>query len=45
MNAPGEFLSPDIQSITDARDVAINRGGIKSFMHPITVKSQKRGSV
>lgn len=34
-----ERLLPDVQSAADARDVAIQRVGIKSLRHPITVSA------
>ena len=37
MNAPEGFLLPDIQSAPDGRALAIDRVGIKSLRHPITV--------
>jgi GTP cyclohydrolase I len=38
MNAPERFLLPDIQSAPDGRALAIDRVGIRSLRHPITVK-------
>jgi len=38
MNAPDRFLLPDIQSAPDGRALAIDRVGIKSLRHPITVE-------
>jgi GTP cyclohydrolase I len=38
MNAPERFLLPDIQSAPDVRALAIDRVGIKSLRHPISVE-------
>jgi GTP cyclohydrolase I len=37
MNAPDRFLLPDIQATPDGRALAIDRVGIKSLRHPVTV--------
>lgn len=37
MNAPDQWLLPDVQSIADRRNVYINRVGVKSLVHPLQV--------
>jgi GTP cyclohydrolase I len=39
MNAPETMFLPDIQSIVDHRQLAINRVGVKSLVHPVRVRS------
>jgi GTP cyclohydrolase I len=39
MNAPDKFLLPDIQSVADVRNLAIQRVGVKDITHPITVQT------
>jgi len=38
MNAPETMFLPDIQSIVDHRQLAINRVGVKSLVHPVRVR-------
>jgi GTP cyclohydrolase I len=37
MNAPDRFLLPDLQNSADARDLAIDKVGIKSIRYPVTI--------
>jgi GTP cyclohydrolase I len=37
MNAPEAWLLPDVQAITDRRNVYINRVGVKSLLHPLRI--------
>ena len=37
MNAPDNMYLPDVQASTDRRNLAIQRVGIKSLTHPVTV--------
>jgi len=37
MNAPEKFLLPDIQAISDARSIAIQRVGVRGVLHPVCV--------
>jgi len=39
MNAPERFFLPDIQSVADARCIAINRVGVKSMLHPLRIRT------
>jgi GTP cyclohydrolase I len=39
MNAPEQHLLPDIQSVADSRQLAIQRVGIRGVRHPLTVAS------
>ena len=39
MNAPDDLFLPDVQSGADRRELAIQRVGIKSLTHPLTVAS------
>lgn len=45
MNAPENLFSatplPDVQSHTDTRQLSIQRVGIKSLVHPVTVQTRK----
>jgi GTP cyclohydrolase I len=41
MNAPEKMFLPDVQSSTDGRNVAIQRVGIKSLTHPITIATPR----
>jgi len=44
MNAPEQWLLPDVQAIADRRNVFINHVGVKSLVHPVRV-SAADGSV
>jgi GTP cyclohydrolase I len=44
MNAPERLPLPDIQSILDTRSIAIDRVGIRSLVHPLSVRARD-GSV
>ncbi len=37
MNAPERFLLPDLQNSADERELAIDRVGIKSIRHPVSI--------
>jgi GTP cyclohydrolase I len=37
MNAPDKFFLPDIQSVADRRNLAIQQVGVKDVTHPLTV--------
>lgn len=37
MNAPDKWLLPDVQAVTDQRNVYINHVGIKSLVHPVRI--------
>jgi GTP cyclohydrolase IB len=37
MNAPDKIFLPDVQSIADRRNLAIQRVGVKDITHPVTV--------
>jgi len=39
MNAPEKIFLPDIQSIADVRNLAIQRVGVKDITHPLTVRT------
>jgi GTP cyclohydrolase I len=39
MNAPEKIFLPDIQSIADQRNLAIQRVGVKDVTHPLTVRT------
>ena len=38
MNSPKEIVIPDIQSSADNRQIAIDKVGIKSIRHPVSVE-------
>ncbi len=44
MNLPNEIPIPDIQSTSDDRQIAINKVGIKSLKHPISIATREGGS-
>ena len=39
MNAPDNHLLPDVQSIADARNIAIQRVGVRGIQHPAIVET------
>jgi GTP cyclohydrolase I len=41
MNAPDKMYLPDVQASADRRNLAIQRVGIKSLKHPVTVASPR----
>ena len=41
MNAPDTMYLPDVQSAADARNTAIQRVGVKSLTHPMTVATAR----
>lgn len=45
MNAPEQWLLPDVQAIADRRNVFINRVGVKSLVHPVRIRSASGGVV
>lgn len=45
MNAPDQWLLPDVQAIVDRRNVFINRVGVKALVHPIQVSRADGGVV
>lgn len=45
MNAPEQWLLPDVQAIADRRNVYINRVGVKSLVHPVRVGSPDGSAV
>jgi GTP cyclohydrolase I len=44
MNAPEKLFLPDIQATPDAREIAIDRVGVKSIRHPVVV-ARRDGSL
>jgi GTP cyclohydrolase I len=44
MNAPEKLFLPDIQATPDAREIAIDRVGVKSVRHPVVV-ARRDGSL
>jgi len=38
MNAPDQWLLPDVQAITDRRNIYINQVGVKSLVHPVRIE-------
>ena len=45
MNAPERLPLADVQSITDRRNIYINRVGVKSLVHPVQVRRADGGIV
>lgn len=45
MNAPEQWLLPDVQAIADRRNVFINRVGVKALVHPVRIRSASGGVV
>jgi GTP cyclohydrolase FolE2 len=45
MNAPDQWLLPDVQAITDRRNIYINQVGVKSLVHPVRIASANGGVV
>ena len=41
MNAPDNMYLPDVQSAADARNIAIQRVGVKSLTHPLLVATSR----
>ena len=40
MNAPEKLFLPDVQSVTDLRDLPIQRVGVRDIAHPVIVKTR-----
>ena len=45
MNAPDQWLLPDVQAITDRRNIYINQVGVKSLVHPVRIAGANGGEV
>ncbi len=39
MNAPDNHLLPDVQAITDLRNIAIERVGVRGIQHPVIIQT------
>jgi GTP cyclohydrolase FolE2 len=45
MNAPDQWLLPDVQAIADRRNIYINHVGVKSLVHPVRIAGANGGVV